>query len=84
MTTDMIAVLIASMGTLISIIVNLSTLRDRNSKGYGEIVEIKVDIKHIKSTVDKMENVPGRVTILEQQYKMLEEKMKRYEDERKA
>lgn len=77
--TDWLLVVTAA-GTIIALISNVVSLRDRGKKETENIVEMRSDIKHIREKVDKFDDIPERVTKVEESAKSAHKRIDRLEE----
>lgn len=65
--------LITVAGVVVSLVLNVVSLRDRDKKQTEEYVEMRSDVKHIREKVDtleeKMNDIPERLTAVERDLK---------------
>ena len=76
--TDWI-LMITALGTIIALISNVVSMRDRGKKEAEKSVEMWSDIKHIREKVDRMDNIPERVTAVEESAKSAHKRIDRIE-----
>lgn len=66
--TDWI-LLITAIGTIVALISNATTLRDKGKRGAATTAEMQANIKYIREMVDKLEkkmdDIPERVAAVE-------------------
>lgn len=76
--TDWI-LLITAIGTIVALLNNVVALKDRGKNETETIVEMRSDIKHIREKVDKFDDIPERVTAVEESTKSAHKRIDRLE-----
>ena len=69
---------ITLIGAIVALIKNWKSIKEENDKKAGDWAEVKLGIQHIKETLLKMDDLPNRVTILEQSDKAQWKELDRY------